>query len=345
MIPLLDMRDQRKDPQAFAKTLGDSLHTFGFVRLVGHGVPEYVINEAAAVGKKFWALPDPVKDRYSEPPYQAGANVGYARNKETALSSNIPDIKEEWGIRSRAAGQPTLAELMALPEAKLVVPEGMTASEAITHLAIKQRRDRAAEMLNLPEVPQFGDKTIRLFDAFEQLSVRVMRSIALYAGEKEDRFDSWAVNSESYMRLLHYPQAGNAAGHLDFNMLSFLDVDEPGLWVRDRKGNDHKVISEKGELILNGGMQLGLITNDYLRPSWHWVEAEKPRNSIPFFFHPHLDVTLEPLSKFAASVPRQYPSYFPPRDDKGHFAISVRDFNNQRLYEIYERNKPKPAAA
>jgi len=302
-IPVLDMRDQRTDKQGFAQQLGETLHTFGFVRLTGHGVTAKAIHEADEAGRKFWALPQAVKDRYSQEPYKVGIRVGYGHNAETALSSTKVDIKEEWGIN-------------ACPEPPY----------------------NAREMLNgVLEVPHFGDKILRLYDQFEKCAARVMRSIAIYGELGERTFDPWLKDSASYMRLLNYPQKGNAAGHLDFNMLTLLHVSEPGLIVRDRKGRQHHVTTEPGELILNGGMQLGLITNDHLRPSWHEVKADIPRTSIPFFLHPRRDVVLTPVGKFAQLNPGKVPPYFPPRDEKGRFAIETGEFNAQRLKEIYQR--------
>ncbi len=303
MIPVLDMRDQAKDKAGFAQALGSTLHEFGFVRLVGHGVLEKAIHEADEAGRRFWALPQDVKDRYSRDPYRVGSRVGYGHNAETALSAQKVDIKEEWGINAH-------------PEPPY----------------------NARQMLDgVVEVPDLGAKTLRLFEQFEALSKRVMRSVSLYSGLGERALDPWFKDSASYMRLLNYPEQGNAAGHLDFNMITLLHVSEPGLKVRDRKGKEHAVITEPGELILNGGMQLGVITNDHLRPSWHLVEAARPRTSIPFFLHPRRDVVLKPMGRFADLNPAKVPPYFPPRDERGHFAIETGAFNDQRLKEIYQR--------
>lgn len=310
MVPLIDMREQNGNKTAFANQLGQSLHEFGFVRLINHGVPEKAILDADEAGRRFWALPAEVKDVYSREPYKVGTRVGYARNAETALSADKVDIKEEWGINAH-------------PEPPY---------------------DAKAMLAAVTQVPDLGGKVLKLFDSFEKLSVRLMRSIALYSGEDERALDPWFENSASYMRLLHYPGGGNAAGHLDFNMLTLLHVSEPGLWVRDRKGGEHEITTGKGELVLNGGMQLGLITNDHLRPSWHWVEAAQPRTSIPFFLHPRRDVVLHPLIRYVGQPPAKAPPYFPEADEKGWVTISTGEFNDLRLKEIYERQRSSQLA-
>ena len=305
MIPVIDMRNYETDKQAFAQLVGQSLHEFGFFRLVNHTIPQQVIDSAKQTASAFWALPEAVKDKYNTAPYDQTKTVGYIRNGELALSADKVDIKEEWGIRSNFPDNPV----------------------------------KPIDLLDLPDVPGFGKNALALFDSFQTLAVQLMRSIAIYSGEPENIFDGWTKNSDSYMRFLHYPQGGNAAGHLDFNILTLLDVDEPGLFVRDRAGKVHEVTTGPGELIVNGGMQLGMLTNDHLRPSGHWVVADRPRNSIPFFYHTDLDYVLKPIGKYAAQRSDKDPSYFPSRDENGDFAITARDFKALRIGEIYDRAK------
>lgn len=304
-IPLVDMRLKKKDPVAFAMNFGEAMRDFGFVRLMGHGIPEKMIQEADQAGRKFWALPTAVKDQYAHGLYAAGAGNGvcYVRNGEIALSSDKADTKEELGIAGAARGEHSARNMLD---------------------AIK-------------EVPDLGAKTMRLYNAFEGVAKGLMGSIAVYSGEKEDRFNQWFREPTAYMRQLYYPQQGNAAGHLDFSMLTLLHVSEPGLMVRNRKGQEFAVTTNKGELVVNGGMQLDLITNLHIRSSWHWVESDRPRTSIPFFLHPMDDVALEPLPKFRGETRGADPKYFPPRDADGFYSILTKDFNDLRRKEIYDK--------
>lgn len=311
-IPLVDMRDKAKDPVAFAKAFGAALKDFGFVRLIGHGISDAVINEADEAGRSFWALPTAVKDKYASGLYgpDTGNGVCYVRNGEYALSSTKVDIKEELGING--------------------------ASKA-PHSAI--------EMLNaITEVPDLGVKTMRLYEKYEEIAKSLMGSIAVYSGESEQYFDDWFKERTAYMRQLNYPEKGNAEGHLDFSMLTLLHVSDDGLKVRSRKGQEFAIGPAKGELIINGGMQLDLITNLDIRSSWHWVEADRPRTSLPFFLHPMEHIVLQPLPKFRANPPANVPSYFPQRDENGHYAITTGEFNAMRRKEIYDKQQNKAKA-
>lgn len=305
-IPLVDMRLKKKDPVAFAMAVGTALHDFGFFRLVGHGVSEKTIKDADMAARRFWALPLEVKDRYSTGNYAAasGSGVCYVRNGEYALSSDKVDIKEELGIN------------------------GAVKTPALT----------AREMLDaIKEVPDLGEKTMRVYDRFSGIAKSIMGSIAVYSGEQESYFAEWFKEPTAYMRHLHYPHKGNAAGHLDFSMLTVLHVSEEGLYVRNRHGENFQVAPRKGELIINGGMQLDLITNLHIRSSWHGVEANVPRTSMPLFLHPMDHIALEPLPRYRANAPKQVPSYFPPRDENGFYSILTKDFNDIRRREIYEK--------
>lgn len=302
MIPLFDLREYDADKRGFAQKLGDAFSVFGFVRIVGHGIPEDLLKKADTVNAAFWDLPNDVKDRYSQPPYQLGY-VAYGRDAEKALSSTAPDRKENWDVRSRWVGT--------------------------------QYAETTAPLLAVPEVPEFGQTHLTLFGAFEALTRRVMQPLSLYMGQPENWFDDKFDRNDSMMRSIHYPQGGNAAGHLDLNMLTWLRAEKPGLFISDKFKRVHEVTAAPGELLLNGGMQLGLLTNNNLEPMGHWVKANYPRDTVVFFVHPNPDVVLAPLPKFAGQPPAKDPSYFPQRDAKGQYGIRVHDFNMQQIGKIY----------
>lgn len=128
-------------------------------------------------------------------------------------------------------------------------------------------------------------------------------------------------------------KAGTAANHLDLNLLTWLRANKKGLHVTDRSGHEHAVVAKKGELILNGGMMLGLLTNDDMRPSWHRVEATEPGDTIVFFAHPNPDFVLSPLESFKKAALAVKPDYFP-ADDK---PITANEF----LWEQIAKTMPK----
>ncbi len=287
MIPLFDLRDFEVDKEGFAQAFGKAFHDFGFVRLKGHGIPTRTLNAAAKNATLFFEQPDDVKARY----WQKGMEgiTSYTKNFEQARGAKQVDLKEEWFIRTRLpAGHPLETKVTA--------------------------------MIDVPEIPRFKNSALSLFSAFEKATTQVMRPLSMYMKLDENWFDDKFNRSFSTMRLLHYPTAGTAGSHLDLNFLTWLMANKAGLYVTDRQGVEHAVVAEKGELILNGGMMLGLFTNDNLKPSWHRVAATEPRDTIVFFVHPNPDFQLAPLPAFAGTPPAVKPDYFP--DDNQPIEVS-----------------------
>ena len=306
MIPLFDLRDYEQDKAGFSRKLGAAFHQFGFVRVVGHGIPEDILKNADRAAADFWALPEAVKDQSTVADLKG--LIGYSRNSEKALGAKTVDLKEEWSVRARMPGD----------DAQMT---------------------QVGKFLTVPALPHFKGDITTLFGAFEDLTRKVMQPLSLYMGEAENWFDDKFDRSHSMMRLIHYPEGGNAAGHLDLNFLTWLRAEKPGLFVRARDGKEYKVTAEPGELLLNGGMQLGLLTNNDLKPSWHKVKAAEPRDTIVFFVHPNPDFVLTPLAKFAGNPPKKAPPYFPPADKAGTRKITVEDFVRQEVAKVFA---PKP---
>lgn len=288
-IPKFDLRDYADNKSEFAQAFGEAFRDYGFVIVSGHGIPDKAINAAARNASKFFELDDEIKKRYFRKEYVG--RISYTKNFEQAVGAKEVDKKEEWFIRLRLPKDDPLAATV---------------------------RDTFV----VPELPKFQPSAVNLFEAFEKATLDVMRPLSLYMGLDENWFDDKFDHSNSSMRLLHYPTAGTAASHLDLNFLTWLRANKAGLYVTDRKGQEHAVVAKKGELILNGGMMLGLMTNENMKPSWHRVAAKTPRDTIVFFVHPNHEFMLSPLPKFQGEALESKPHYFPENNQP----ISAQDF-------------------
>lgn len=111
----------------------------------------------------------------------------------------------------------------------------------------------------------------------------------------------------SLLRVLHYPPltgeeeegAVRAHAHEDIDILTVLPAaSAPGLQVRDLLGKWHDVKCEPGEMVVNAGDMLQMLTKRYYISTTHRVvnpigmEARCSRYSIPLFLHSHSDVRL-----------------------------------------------------
>jgi isopenicillin N synthase-like dioxygenase len=293
--------------EAIADELGRSFGEYGFAVVRDHGIPQALIDEAEAVSKALFALPDAVKRAYK---IEGGGGArGYTPfGTEKAKDAEVFDLKEFWHVgRSLPEGHP-LAEFMA-PN---VWPT---------------------------EIEGFHQTMTALFAAFEAAGARVLEAIALHLGRPRDFFADSVADGNSVMRLLHYPPLGpgapegaiRAAGHEDINTITLLlGAEEAGLELLTRSGEWHAVAVPQGALVINVGDMLQRQTNGKLRSTTHRVvnprgeAAQRARYSMPFFLHFRPDFLIEPLPECIDSDGANPPQ--PP--------ITAHDFLMQRLREI-----------
>ncbi|GAB4482522.1 MAG: 2-oxoglutarate and iron-dependent oxygenase domain-containing protein [Erythrobacter tepidarius] len=290
-----------------ADELGRSFAEYGFAVVRDHGIPQDLIDEAEAVSKAFFALPDAVKRRYRIA--GGGGARGYTPfGTEKAKDAEVFDLKEFWHVgRDLPAGHP-LAAFMA-PN---IWPE---------------------------EVEGFKETTSALFAAFEQTGARVLEAIALHLGRPRDFFAASVKDGNSVMRLLHYPPLADdapegairAAAHGDINTITLLlGAEEAGLELLTTQGEWLPIPATKGALVINVGDMLERQTNGRLRSTTHRVvnprgeAARRSRYSMPFFLHFRPDFLIEPLPECVSADDANPPP--PP--------ITAHDFLMQRLREI-----------
>ncbi|HSJ77789.1 MAG TPA: 2-oxoglutarate and iron-dependent oxygenase domain-containing protein [Erythrobacter sp.] len=293
--------------ETIADELGRSFGEYGFAVVRDHGIPQSLIDEAEAVSKAFFALPDAVKRAYK---IEGGGGArGYTPfGTEKAKDAEVFDLKEFWHVgRDLPAGHP-LSEFMA-PN---VWPT---------------------------EVEGFRETMSALFAAFETAGGRVLEAIALHLGRPRDFFAASVEDGNSVMRLLHYPPLGEgapegairAAGHEDINTITLLlGAEEAGLELLTAAGTWHAVDVPPGALVINVGDMLQRQTNGRLRSTTHRVvnprgdAARRARYSMPFFLHFRPDFLIEALPECVDADAATQPQ--PP--------ITAHDFLMQRLREI-----------
>lgn len=261
-IPVFDLNDFARDKEKFADALGQAFHTYGFVRLKNHGIPETTLKAAEDVSRRFFSMHDDVKENYAfaEHDFQ----VGFNKNREKANGQTDADRKEYF----------------------------MVCRDHDQDKGVSENTPRTPE---INEIPEFRSATYDLYYAFNDLIQRVLEPLAIHIGEDEGYFRDISQQSEDMMRMIHYPSGGNASPHTDMSLLTLLRAEEAGLYVTARNGEELPVVAEPGELILNGGKALAALTNNYFKPSVHRVEvkADKPRHTIVYFAHLNCDVMLD----------------------------------------------------
>ena len=304
-IASVSLNDSDRDPDAFAQELGRSFEEYGFAIVRDHGIPQDLIEQAEELSKRLFALPEDVKRKYLIP--GGGGARGYtAFGVETAKGATAFDLKEFWHVgRELAEGHPFRAVM-----ADNVWPD---------------------------EIDEFKDVFTRLYAAFDEAGLKVLRAIARFLKVDEDYFTDTVRDGNSVMRLLHYPAqtepTGNhirAGAHEDINTITLLlGAEEAGLELKTRDGRWIPDSPKPGELVINIGDMLQRLTNGKLRSTSHRVvnptpdRASKARYSMPFFLHFRPDFMIEAL-----------PGTVPPGEEPKWPPISSHDYLQERLREI-----------
>ena len=301
-VPTLDLRRLSRDRTAFVAELGEAYRRFGFCCFSHHGIAQPEIDAAYADFRTFFALPEPVKQRYAE----ARSNRGYVGFKvETARTSTVPDLKEFFHVGR----------------------DGAAADDPVLRPNVWPR-----------EIEQFRAHALALYAAMERAGGMVLSAIAEDLGVGTDFFASITDHGNSILRALHYPRieaadlpAVRAEAHEDISLITLLvGATASGLQLLTRDGDWLAVDPPAGALVVNIGDMMQRLTNRVYPSTTHRVvnpegdAARVGRYSMPFFLALNMEYEIRPLP---ACVARQGIDHFPE-------PITAHDYLLQRLDEI-----------
>ena len=292
-IPSVDLRDytsgnpERKEK--FTKEIGSAFENIGFVALSGHFLSDELVKDLYGEVKKFFELPQSVKDSYEIE--GIGGQRGYTSfGKEHAKGRKEGDLKEFWHFGQYVEDDP---ELQAEYPDNVIVRE-------------------------LPKFNTVGKETYKML---EKTAKYVLRALALHLNLPETYFDGYIKNGNSILRPIHYPPIVNepknavrAAAHGDINLITLLmGAHGRGLQVQNHKGEWIDAIATTDQLMINVGDMLSRLSNEKLKSTVHRV-VNPPRElwntsrySIPFFMHP---ISSMPLNCHENSIDQEHPKSF-----------------------------------
>ncbi|NHF60020.1 isopenicillin N synthase family oxygenase [Flavobacteriaceae bacterium TP-CH-4] len=308
-IPSVDLQDfisnepQRK--QKFTQEIGAAFGDIGFVALSGHFLSEALVDDLYSEIKKFFELPQDVKDSYEIE--GIGGQRGYTSfGKEHAKGRKVGDLKEFWHFGQYVEDNPKLE------------------AEYPANVIVK-------------ELPKFNEVGKEAYKMLEKTAKYVLRALALHLGLEETYFDEYIKNGNSILRPIHYPpiteepkNAERAAAHGDINLITLLmGAHGKGLQVQNHKGEWIDAIARPDQLMINVGDMLSRLTNNKLKSTIHKV-VNPPRElwgtsrySIPFFMHP---ISEMPLNCLENCIDAEHPKQF---ED-----ITAGEFLHERLVEL-----------
>lgn len=305
-IPVIDIAPFRsgakEDRRRVAKLIGAACEDVGFFTIVGHGIPQDLIDRARASGKAFFDLSRAEKAKSIHPiaktprGYRAMGDeaLSYSRNAETP-----PDLKEFYYIG----------------------PFDRPRDEY--HCGV-QGAPYFPDNLWPAQPAEFRTVYTEFYRELEKLAGDVLRMFALTLELPEEYFTPTVDRHISAMRINHYPEQHQApvpgqlrAGeHTDYGALTILLGENVpgGLQVRTRQGHWIDVKTVANSFVVNIADLMMRWTNDRFVSNLHRVvnpprevAASSRRLSIALFFHPNYDALIECIPTCAsAGNPAKY---------------------------------------
>ena len=312
-LPLIDLAPALDSDGASARRIAaelhDALRTVGFACLRGHGVPAQTTADAFAASRDFHASRLEDKQSIAINAFHRGY-MGLASS--TIVTSSVARVT-----------RPNLSESLML----------------MHDLAPDDPALLAGEPLQGPNqwpawLPGFRAPIDRYREAVDRVCRRLVRLIALGLGLPAGALDVHFERPTTFLRALHYPpQPVDATGqfgsapHTDYGVITLLAQDATGgLQVRPRGGDWIDAPPIEDTFVLNVGDMLARWSNDRFVSTPHRVvnSSGVDRYSLPYFFDPGMDRTIEclPTCTDAAHPPRypavRYGDYLMERLDKNY---------------------------
>jgi isopenicillin N synthase-like dioxygenase len=276
-IPTIDfsafLNGAPADRQAVAQAIGAVFERYGFVQLVGHGVPRETLDATFAAAEAFFDKPEEFK-------------------------RTVQDRKTNRGFIPMFDG---IAEQTKKPNGQEAYSVG--------HI----HRTTDPELLTLPlyaetpwpDMPGFRDRLEACYAALYALSQQILAATAMHLGVSETFFVEASKASYSNMRVIHYPPAEKVADvtdigvrpHEDQGLITLLVQDmNGGLSVLGPSGDWLPVVPNREAMVINVGKLLKRWTNGRYQAALHKVfnASGRERYSIPLFVHPSWHTRIDP---------------------------------------------------
>jgi isopenicillin N synthase-like dioxygenase len=278
------------------------LKDYGFIILVDHTVDTNVIKNGYSAVREFFNLPTEKKLNYICK--EGGGQRGYTSfGVEHAKDSQYPDLKEFWHVGRE-------------------VPEG--------HRFYKYY----PKNMWPTEVKGFEESLSNLYNSLSMTAITILEALGMALDVPQNYFREMIEEGNSILRPIYYPPVGEAppkgsvraAAHEDINLITILmGATSSGLELLDRDGTWLPVETKEGQLVVDTGDMMTVLTNGVLPATTHRVvnpgDGNSERFSMPFFVHPHPEVMLEQI----ASCTKDGLKYQP---------INSHEYLMQRLKEI-----------
>ncbi|XKK63049.1 isopenicillin N synthase family oxygenase [Streptomyces sp. ARC32] len=294
-VPVIDL-SARKDPEArtaIAEAIGGALRSSGFFIVVGHGLSPELVDRMFTTTNAFFKLPEDEKDLVASRPgvsgyRRAGGTLARSLDRQTP-----PDLCETYAahvtgeLSDEARGR--LGDQWASWTHRNVWPDNPAGFRAAW-------QDYMAAM--------------------SELAADLMRLFALALDLDEDFFDDKFDHHGSSVAVNYYPPQltpplpgqWRRGPHTDFGSLTILyqEDDRGGLQVLQDEDTWRDVAAIPNSFVVNIGDLMALWTGGRWVSTMHRVANPAhgdttSRLTIPFFYLPNHDASIEPMRPFTDS--------------------------------------------
>lgn len=277
-IPVVDLsrfRGSADDREQFLADLRHAAHDVGFLYVVGHGVPQQVVDDVFTAARDFFALPLEERqaiDNLNSPQFRGYTRVGYEHTNGRPDRRDQLDVGVERPALDVGPDDPAYLRLIGPNQ----WPDGQ---------------------------PELKRAVLAFQDAAERVSKEMLAAFAVALGQDEHYFEQWFdAESHNHLKVIRYPGRGQdvddqgVGSHKDYGFLALLVQDQlGGLQVQSLEGEWLEATPMPGSFVFNIGEMLEVMTQGYLRATVHRVVSppgDVDRYSVPFFLGPRLDAVM-----------------------------------------------------
>ncbi|QYN37865.1 isopenicillin N synthase family oxygenase [Pseudonocardia sp. DSM 110487] len=288
-VPVIDLssRGSAHGRAAIADAIGRACSGSGFFTIVGHGIPQPLVERMYATTNAFFGLSDAEKDLVASRPGASGFRRSGGTTAQSIDQKTPPDLCEAFGVHvTGELGEHERGEL-----------GDYWAPWKLANLWPTRPED-------------FAPTWHEYMAAMARLASDLTRLLALALGLDEDFFgDRFDHHTSSLTANFYYPQLKpplpgqlRRGPHTDFGALTILyqEDDLGGLQVRTPDGDWRDVPALPGSFVVNIGDLMALWTGGRWVSTMHRVMNPERGNtssrlSIPFFYQPNHDAPTTPV--------------------------------------------------
>jgi isopenicillin N synthase-like dioxygenase len=310
--------------RAIAWEIHKACRETGFFYVANHGIPEPFIAERFAAARRFFDLP--LERKMAIHMTKSSTFVGYeplgvqvTDSQDAKVAASPPDLKEAFFIGTE------------------IGPDHPYAGKSIRGYGDNQWPD---------DLPGFRDDVLAYHAAISDLSMCIVRLLALSLDLPADYFAPMFDMPNTTLRMLKYPpqpasvafnQMG-AGAHTDWGGVTLVAQDDVGgLEVRNAAGEWIRAEPIPGTFVVNLGDLTKRWTNGLYNSNLHRVmnnASGRDRYSIAFFFGPRPSAVIEALP---TCVGADNPPQFAP--------CTAQEHVNEMFRRAYAALKPELADA